>query len=99
MKILIAEDDPVSVKILQYTLQHFGHEVVTAASGTEAWEMFDREPVRAIVSDWMMTVPSPVTPRTRVGRRRRTPSTPTPPPTTPMRIRSRRRWVSRLLTS
>jgi len=54
MKILIAEDDPVSVKILQFTLQHYGHEVVTAASGTEAWESFDRDPVRVIVSDWMM---------------------------------------------
>lgn len=54
MKILIAEDDPVSVKILQYTLQHYGHEVVTAASGTEAWESFDSDPVRVVVSDWMM---------------------------------------------
>lgn len=54
MKILIAEDDPVSVKILQFTLQHFGHEVVTAAHGTEAWEKFERDPVRVIVSDWMM---------------------------------------------
>ncbi len=54
MKILIAEDDPVSVKVLQYTLQHYGHEVVAAASGTEAWEVFDRDPVRVIVSDWMM---------------------------------------------
>jgi len=54
MKILIAEDDPVSVKILQFTLQHYGHDVVTAADGLEAWEAFDREPVRVIVSDWMM---------------------------------------------
>src|SRR5215203_127830 len=54
MKILIAEDDPVSVKMLQFTLQHYGHEVITAANGTEAWELFDREPVRVIVSDWMM---------------------------------------------
>src|ERR1700709_742288 len=54
MKILIAEDDPVSVKILQFTLEHYGHEVVTASDGTEAWEAFDREPVRVIVSDWMM---------------------------------------------
>ncbi len=54
MKILIAEDDPVSVKILQFTLEHFGHEVVAAASGTDAWEKFDAEPVRVIVSDWMM---------------------------------------------
>jgi CheY-like chemotaxis protein len=54
MKILIAEDDPVSVKILQFTLQHYGHEVIAAANGVEAWEKFDREPVRVIISDWMM---------------------------------------------
>jgi CheY-like chemotaxis protein len=54
MKILIAEDDPVSVKVLQFTLEHYGHEVVVAASGSEAWEKFDAEPVRVIVSDWMM---------------------------------------------
>jgi CheY-like chemotaxis protein len=54
MKILIAEDDPVSVKILQFTLQHYGHEVVVATNGKEAWEKFDADPVRVIVSDWMM---------------------------------------------
>jgi CheY-like chemotaxis protein len=54
MKILVAEDDPVSVKILQLTLEHYGHEVITTGSGEEAWEAFDREPVRTIVSDWMM---------------------------------------------
>ena len=54
MKILVAEDDPVSVKILQFTLQHYGHEVVTAEDGQKAWETFDRDPVRVIVSDWMM---------------------------------------------
>jgi CheY-like chemotaxis protein len=54
MKILIAEDDPVSVKILQFTLEHYGHDVITTADGKEAWEVFDREPVRVIVSDWMM---------------------------------------------
>ena len=54
MKILIAEDDPVSLKILQFTLEHYGHEVVAAKNGREAWEIFDAEPVRVIVSDWMM---------------------------------------------
>lgn len=54
MKILIAEDDPVSVKILQFTLEHWGHEVVCAANGNEAWQHFDAAPVRLIISDWMM---------------------------------------------
>ena len=54
MKILIAEDDFVSVKVLQLTLEHEGHEVVVACNGEEAWNLFDANPVRVIVSDWMM---------------------------------------------
>ncbi len=54
MRILVAEDDPVSAKILQITLQHFGHEVVVTNSGEEAWRQFDQEPFRVVVSDWMM---------------------------------------------
>lgn len=54
MKILIAEDDPVAQKILHLTLQHLGHEVIVTGNGAEAWETFDRQPVRLIVSDWMM---------------------------------------------
>jgi phosphoserine phosphatase RsbU/P len=54
MKILIAEDDPVSSKILQFTLENGGHEVVTAISGKRAWDYFDSEPTRVVISDWMM---------------------------------------------
>lgn len=54
MKILIAEDEPVSSRILQLTLEHYGHEVIAAADGRQAWERFDADPVRVIVSDWMM---------------------------------------------
>ena len=54
MKILIAEDDAIAAKVLRLTLQAQHHEVVVARDGVEAWELFDREPVRVIVSDWMM---------------------------------------------
>ena len=54
MKILIAEDEPVSSRILQLTLEHFGHEVIATNDGRQAWERFDADPVRVIVSDWMM---------------------------------------------
>ena len=54
MKILIAEDDPVSGKILQVTLEHYGHEVRTTGGGVEAWAEYDREPYRVVMSDWMM---------------------------------------------
>ena len=54
MKILIAEDDPVSAKILQFTLENGGHEVVAVTTGQLAWEAFDLEPTRVVISDWMM---------------------------------------------
>lgn len=52
--VLIAEDDPVSARILEAALLKFGYRPVIARNGVEAWETFDREPVRLIVSDWMM---------------------------------------------
>ena len=54
MKILIAEDDPVATKILKHALESFGHEVIRTANGLEAWDAFDRDPVRIVVSDWSM---------------------------------------------
>ncbi len=54
MKVLIAEDDPVASKLLRYTLEHVGHEPLLASDGAQAWELIQREPVRIIVSDWMM---------------------------------------------
>jgi sigma-B regulation protein RsbU (phosphoserine phosphatase) len=54
MKILAAEDDPVTSVILTTTLQNFGHEVTLARDGMEAWEMFKREPMRIVVSDLNM---------------------------------------------
>lgn len=54
MKILIAEDDRISRKLLATTLKQFGHEVAMFENGTDAWEAFDAAPVRVIVSDWLM---------------------------------------------
>ncbi|MEY2562252.1 MAG: hypothetical protein QOH88_445 [Verrucomicrobiota bacterium] len=53
-RILIVEDDPVSARILEATLSKFGYEPVLARDGGEAWDKFDQEPARLIVSDWMM---------------------------------------------
>lgn len=55
MKILIAEDDEVSRRILELTLTASGHEVVTAQDGTEAWSLLEREDApRLAILDWMM---------------------------------------------
>ena len=40
--------------ILRTVLEKFGYESVMARDGNEAWEAFNKEPVRLIVSDWMM---------------------------------------------
>ncbi len=53
-KVLIAEDDAVSARILCALIEQLGYEPLLARTGLEAWEIFDREPVRLIVSDWMM---------------------------------------------
>jgi DNA-binding response OmpR family regulator len=54
MKILTVEDEPVSRAVLRHALARLGHEVVEAADGEEAWDLLQREPLRLIVSDWMM---------------------------------------------
>lgn len=54
MKILIAEDDPISLRVLRMTLESQGHEVVSTVNGAEAWRAFITQPFEVVVSDWMM---------------------------------------------
>jgi diguanylate cyclase (GGDEF)-like protein len=55
MRILIADDDPVSCRLLDRLLHKWGYEVIAAHSGTEAWEVLqaDHSP-RVALLDWMM---------------------------------------------
>lgn len=54
MKILAVEDDPVAQAVLVRTLRKLGHEVVTVADGGSALETLAADPVRVVVSDWVM---------------------------------------------
>ncbi len=54
MKILIAEDEPVSRRLLQSYLQKWGHEVVVTTNGLEAWQMFEQGEFPLVITDWMM---------------------------------------------
>ena len=55
MRILIAEDDPVSRKVLETTLLRWGHEVVITCDGAQAWEALRAEGAPPLaVLDWMM---------------------------------------------
>jgi phosphoserine phosphatase RsbU/P len=55
MKVLIAEDEAISRRLLEATLLRWGYEVVVASDGVEAWEILqgDDAPPLAIL-DWMM---------------------------------------------
>jgi len=55
MRILIAEDEPVSRRVLESSLRKWGHEVIVTGDGAEAWEALRREdaPLLAVL-DVMM---------------------------------------------
>jgi DNA-binding response OmpR family regulator len=54
MRVLIADDDPVSSRVLAATLKRLGHEVEMAADGHEAWERHLAVPASVLITDWMM---------------------------------------------
>ncbi len=54
MRVLIAEDDRISRRMLARRLEQWGHDVVAAANGREAWEAFQNDEFSIVVSDWMM---------------------------------------------
>jgi diguanylate cyclase (GGDEF)-like protein len=55
MKVLIAEDDPISRRMLEAFLVKWGYEVVSAAQGEEAWEILQgKDTPKLAVLDWMM---------------------------------------------
>ena len=54
MKILIAEDERVTRRSLQRELEGWGHDVVAASDGAEAWTEFQRQRFDMVVTDWEM---------------------------------------------
>ena len=54
MRILVAEDERITRRLLQRQLEQWGHEVVTAEDGAQAWDRFQQEPFDVIVTDWDM---------------------------------------------
>lgn len=56
MKILIADDDPITRRLLESSLAQPGHEIITTHDGQQAWEMLQRMdgPPPLLVLDWLM---------------------------------------------
>jgi len=52
--ILIVEDNPVSMKMLEKILVKEGHQVITAENGCIAMEKFNNRFFPIIITDWMM---------------------------------------------
>ncbi|MFH1033479.1 MAG: HD domain-containing phosphohydrolase [Pseudomonadota bacterium] len=54
MKILLAEDEPVSRLLLQHYLQEWGHQVSLAENGRQALERFLAGKQDMVITDWAM---------------------------------------------
>ncbi|HEY1958319.1 MAG TPA: diguanylate cyclase [Polyangiaceae bacterium] len=54
MKVLIADDDRVSLALLSETVRAMGHEIVTASHGAQALELLADETIQLALLDWTM---------------------------------------------
>lgn len=55
MKILVAEDEPVSRQLVESTLRSWGFDCRSVTDGAEAWEALQAEsPPNLLILDWMM---------------------------------------------
>ena len=55
MRILAADDDRITRKLLGVNLERWGYDVVTASDGLEAWEILqDENAPEIVVLDWVM---------------------------------------------
>ncbi len=54
MRLLIAEDELISRRLLLSALTRMGHDVLVAEDGQAAWDILQREDIRLVVADWEM---------------------------------------------
>lgn len=54
MRVLIAEDEPISCRALERSISDWGYDTVTAKNGHEAWTAIEKNEVQLAVLDWMM---------------------------------------------
>ena len=54
MRILIVDDDPVALDLLEFSLAKAGHEVVRATDGRHALDTVRSDNIRVVITDWQM---------------------------------------------
>ena len=55
MKVLIAEDDRVTLRQIQALIEKWGYEAISVADGTKAWQILEQpQAPPLVILDWMM---------------------------------------------
>lgn len=55
MKVLVAEDDSISRRLLLRLLQKWGLDVIEVEDGSKAWKVLQQDPhIQLLITDWMM---------------------------------------------
>jgi two-component system chemotaxis response regulator CheY len=54
MRILLADDDVVTQRLLSWSLKNAGHTTRIVSDGQEAWELLQREHFPVLIADWVM---------------------------------------------
>ena len=54
MRVLVAEDGMMMRRILVRALEGWKYEVTEVENGAQAWEAFESEPFRMVLTDWVM---------------------------------------------
>lgn len=54
LRVLVAEDEPVSGKRLELVLRGLGHDVTVARDGASAWTTFQSGRFPMVITDWVM---------------------------------------------
>jgi eukaryotic-like serine/threonine-protein kinase len=55
MKVLIADDDPVWLKLLEKNIESWGYATITATNGQQAWDILQgKQAPRVAILDWQM---------------------------------------------
>lgn len=54
MKILLVDDDKVTLSLLEKSLKAHGHQIKTVSDGSQAWDAIQQEDFDMVISDWLM---------------------------------------------
>jgi diguanylate cyclase (GGDEF)-like protein len=54
VKVLVADDDPVTRELLHRILGECGYEVLSAENGQQAWEIYNASEASLVITDWEM---------------------------------------------